>query len=124
MSTDKLTPSTTYAAIVGSIIVLLREEKKIDQATLAKSQNLSQSSWSRIERGESVINTEQLHSVALELGTTAGDILKRADELAAELKDRDFNILTAKSKKRNDGALAFFAGAALTALIVTLIVKK
>lgn len=122
MSNEKLSASTTYAAIVGRIIVLRREAKGMDQAALAKSQNLSQSSWSRLERGESVINTEQLHSVAQELGTTAGDILNEADDVAAELRTRNVEVQTSKSVK-GGGAMALIGIAALTALIVAVASK-
>lgn len=124
MSINDIKAGTTYAAIVGRVLVLEREEMQLEQSTVAKHMGLSQSSWSRIERGDSIINVEQLHTVAAYLKTTAHDILQKADEAAQTLQERAVNVQTAKDIKKGNGAIALIGIAALTALVLAAISSR
>lgn len=118
MANKKLQPSTTYAAIVGRILTQHRQRKGLEQGDLAKALGLGQSSWSRIERGDSIINIEQLYAASDILGVPANRILGEADDAARELQNRDVDVTTAKSIKESNGALALIGITALAALII------
>ena len=60
MSSGKLRPETTYQAVIGRVIVNFRKQLAVDQALLAGAAGVTQSTWSRIERGESSLSIEQL----------------------------------------------------------------
>ncbi len=86
-----LAPATSYPAIVGAVLVGLRERKKITQAELAARMGLAASTWSRIENGSSALSIDQLARVAQELEVRPGEIMEKADraqDVAAERKVR------------------------------------
>ena len=80
--TGRLRPATTYAVIVGQVLAVRRQHADIDQAAMAAGVGLSQSTWSRIERGASALSIEQLAAAARVLGTTPGALLGHADKTA------------------------------------------
>lgn len=120
----QLQPGTTYAAIIGRILVMKRDELFLEQADVARSMGLSQSSWSRIERGDSVINVEQLFAVSAVLQSSPSEILNEADRVVESLRSRNVEVQTAKQVKNNGGALALIGLGALAALVIGASSKK
>lgn len=120
----KLQPGTTYVAIIGRILVMKREALFLEQADVARGMGLSQSSWSRIERGDSVINVEQLFGVSEILRSSPSEILKEADTVVASLRSRNVEVQTAKQVKSNSGALALIGLGTLAALVIGASGKK
>ncbi len=123
MSTSQLKPGTTYPAIVGQILVSYRETSPFEQAQLAQAVELSQSTWSRIERGESALTVEQLAKAAAALNTTAGEILAEADRAAAGLRKQGMNVLLTRPKSPVETGLAIIAVGALALLIARVLSK-
>ncbi|WNJ99923.1 helix-turn-helix transcriptional regulator [Thalassospiraceae bacterium LMO-JJ14] len=121
---ENLKPGTTYAAVLGRVLAHHREESGMEQKELASKLNLGQSAWSRIERGDSVINVEQLRSVAEVFGVSANKLIAEADEAADALAARDVQVQTAKSMKNGNDAIALIGLAALTALVFAALSKK
>ncbi|MCZ6764659.1 MAG: helix-turn-helix transcriptional regulator [Alphaproteobacteria bacterium] len=117
-----LATETTYAAVVGRVLVLLRRERRIRQSELAGAAGVGQSTWSRIEAGASALTVDQLGRVAKALGLDAGDILAKADESVAGLEAEGIKV----RRERSRGAHLALAliGAAALGLLVARILRK
>jgi transcriptional regulator with XRE-family HTH domain len=111
-----LASETTYAAIVGQVLVFLREGKNIRQSDLAAAAGIGQSTWSRIESGASAFSIDQLDRAATALDVRPADIMAQADDAAAALEAEGIRVRRdrATSKKL---ALALIGAAALAVLV-------
>lgn len=92
VSSQKTAIVTTSGAVLGALIVKLRTDKGMIQGDLAAAINISPSTWSRIERGESGLSIEQLKNVAKVLGVAPWHILKLADDEEKALRNRGIYI--------------------------------
>lgn len=124
MSSDNLKPATTYPAIVGRILVNLRKAAGIGQDELAESVGITQSTLSRVERGESALTVDQLARAAKRLGGKASNILEMADNAVEELNDQGINVQYERVHNGIDTGLVLIGAAALGALIAAIICKK
>lgn len=84
--------ATTSGAVLGALIVKLRDDRHISQKDLATAIGMSPSTWSRIERGDSGLSIEQLKKVAKVLELTPWYLLQLADEEEKALKERGIYI--------------------------------
>lgn len=82
-----LVPAATYPAIVGQVLASLRDRSQMSQADLAAAAGLKQAAWSKIERGLTALNVEQLMQVSKSLGLKPWQILQAADEAAQHVAD-------------------------------------
>lgn len=114
---------TSYPAIIGRILEYLRKEAGLDQDVIAKRLGLTQSAWSRIERGQSGISMEQLLRVSDVLGTEPHKIIADADSASLKLKE-DGIIIHPNIISKPDKAIAMLGLAALGLMIVAIIAKK
>ncbi len=124
MSINKLKPATTYPAIIGKILADLRKRALIGQDVVAGAMGITQSTLSRVERGESALTVEQLARAAKPLGETASSILTMADSAVLELNTQGINVSYERSKSEIDAGLVLIGAAALGALIATILSKK
>lgn len=124
MSSDDLKPATTYPAIVGRILVGLRKDSGIGQDELAESIGITQSTLSRVERGESALTVGQLARAAKRLGEKANSILFTADKAVEELNAQGINVQYDRASSGIDTGLVLIGAAALGALIATMISKR
>ncbi len=125
MSISNLKPETTYQSIIGRVIVSFRKKLSVDQISLASSVGVTQSTWSRIERGDSSMTVEQLASAAECLRVNPSTILSDTEKAIRELKSQGVIIKfnKASDKKDNSGA-AIIGAAALGALVGAAIMKS
>lgn len=112
MSNSKPTKVASYGSIVGSVIANYRKNKGIGQAEISSNSNLSQATWSRIERGTTAVNVSQLSEISALLNISPSQIISEADMMVEELINRGIEV-THYTQKDND--TMFFLGA--TALI-------
>ncbi|SEH04592.1 helix-turn-helix domain-containing protein [Candidatus Venteria ishoeyi] len=126
MSRDKIYPTTTYPSIVGQILARKRGEQRIEQAEIAAKVGVTQSTWSRIERGESAFTIEQLAKAAKALGCKPHNILEDADRAKVQLRDQGVEIQDSRidKKKQMTNGLAIIGAAALGGLIGVALTKK
>lgn len=114
---------TSYPAILGRILEHLRKDAGYDQGELADKLGLTQSAWSRIERGQSGLSMEQLVKVSNVLNTKPHNIIADADYATEKLKNDGVtvhpNILT-----NSDKIIAALSLAALGALVLAILTKK
>ena len=124
MSNNNLKPATTYPAIVGRILVSLRKNAGIGQDQLAEAIGITQSTLSRVERGESALTVEQLARAAQRLGDKASNILEKADDAVEELNSQGINVQYERARSGVDTGLVLIGAAALGALIAVVLSKK
>lgn len=92
-TTPKMT--TTHRAVLGAVLQKLKKEGALDlkQSDLAEAAGVGASTWSRVEKGDNPLTTEQLRKVAARLGTRPSTILALAEESAKELEAKGIAVL-------------------------------
>lgn len=113
----QLNPETTYPAIVGRVLASTREVFPLEQSELAARLGINQSTWSRIERGETALTVEQLAKAATALGTTAGRILIDADNAVEGLREQGVKVHFGRPKGAAKTGMALIGLAALAFLV-------
>jgi len=129
LKTMSLQNVTTHQAVLGAVIARLRSDSGLKQTDLAEALGITPSAYSRLEKGESAMSTEQLRLLAERLKVSASHILELTDEASAALSD-DSGV-TVKSLSREAwtaGAMVAagfmpIAGAVLGALVGNLLQK-
>jgi len=112
---------TTYSILVGNVISRWRKIQNFDQTALAQEVGVSQSTWSRIERGQIAITAEQLLRVADALGGQPTTILAEADRLRSELKNKEnVEVVSSKEAEGMGVGAALLTAAAIGVLIAAL----
>ena len=91
---------------------------------MAATLGLTQSAWSRIERGQAPINIEQLAVVAHNLGTTPSALLTKADTVVAAARERGVHVADKREADPLAVGLAVIGVAALGAIIATALSKQ
>lgn len=124
MSSDSLKPATTYPAIVGRILVSLRKAAGIGQDELAESVGITQSTLSRVERGESALTVDQLARAAKRLDDKASNILEMADDAVEKLNAQGIKVQYERARSGVNTGLVLIGAAALGALIAAVLRKN
>ncbi|MCU7928725.1 MAG: helix-turn-helix domain-containing protein [Candidatus Thiodiazotropha sp. (ex Dulcina madagascariensis)] len=123
---------TSYSALLGQIIGSLRLQKGLEQADLAQALGISQASYSRLEGGKAQWSIDQLMAASKILGLEVGHILQILERRVADLAEAAnvevistsrANSRGAEERKNTSGG-AFLTGAALGALLATLITRR
>jgi transcriptional regulator with XRE-family HTH domain len=122
---------TTYSALLGQIVSFLRQQKGIEQAVLAEYLGVSQASYSRLESGKALWSIDQLMVVSNALGVGVADIIEILQRKAEDLSgSAHIDVIAAgRANSKGGGANngiggALLAGAALGALLATLITRS
>jgi len=124
LSTQILSPGTTYPAVVGGVVVKLRDKLDLKQGDLANAVGVTQATWSRIENGSSALTIEQLGLAAERLGKQPSEILRLADEASQQLKIQGIRVVPHRESGGIDSGIALIGAAALGALIAAIVLKK
>lgn len=101
-------PVVAYPALVGRLLVYRREELGLKQGALAEAIGLSQSAYSRLESGDSVLNLSQLRNVCSRLGLSPAQILHTADQYEAQLRRQGVDVVA--EKPANPAAISIGLG--------------
>lgn len=101
-------PIVTYPALVGKLLAQRRDQIGLKQGELAEALGLSQSAYSRLESGESVLNLTQLRNVCTHLGITPAQVLQAADQYEALLRRQGVEVVA--EKPTNAAAIAIGLG--------------
>lgn len=123
MSNNLPLNETTYPAIVGRILAAHREERQIEQSDIANQIGVSQSTWSRIERGETALTVEALARAAKVLGVSSSSVLDDADRAKEGLAQMDVKVLMDRPRSGGETALLLLSGAVLGFLIAKALAK-
>lgn len=109
--------TTTYTAITGSVIARLRRIAGLQQAVLAAQVGVNQSSWSKIERGETAISVEYLALLESSLGVKPGGVLTEADRVTAYAEAQGVRVFRQRSDLVAEALHGQLSGRALTGLM-------
>ncbi|KFX76725.1 helix-turn-helix domain-containing protein [Ralstonia solanacearum] len=101
-------PVVTYPALVGKLLAQRREEIGRKQGEVAVAVGMSQSAYSRLESGESVLNLSQLRNVCAELGTAPAQVLRNAEQCELQLRKQGVDVIAEKTI--NPAAIAIGLG--------------
>lgn len=116
-------PETSYPAVIGRVLEYMRKEAGFDQKVIAERLGLTQSAWSRIERGQSGISMEQLLRVSSVLGKEPHEIVADADQATSKLKE-DGIVVHPNIISKPDSTIAWLGLAALGLMVVAILSKK
>ena len=119
-----LSPETTYQAIVGSVLVGIRKELGVEQSALAKAVGVNQSTWSRIERGESALSIEQLFLAANHLQIKPSIVIRNSEKAVQSLRSQKVVVSVSKNMDKRVGqGVALIGASALGALVGAAIIR-
>jgi transcriptional regulator with XRE-family HTH domain len=104
-SSTAVKPTITYGALVGRIIEHRRKQLGLNQEPLATALGITQSAYSRLEKGQSVLTVTQLRMVAPHLKATAGQILDETDRYAIQFQRQGGEIIGEKEESSTAGLL-------------------
>ena len=115
--------TATYSMIVAQLLNRRREELGLSQAEFFGRSGLTQSTWSRINRGLSLFTLEEMRAACQALNLDMPDILGSADWAAAALPEHeDVEVLENLKGSENKSLLpTIIAGAALAFLIARIL---
>jgi transcriptional regulator with XRE-family HTH domain len=112
----------SYPEILGRTILKRRRELNIDQDTLAEKTGIPQSTISRIERGEALLNSEQITYIADALGMTPSEFWIQADTVRKAVEAQGASILRERvSREMVRSSPLLVTGAALGAVITAVL---
>lgn len=100
--------------MLGQVLKQVRQARNVQQTDLAAVLGLSQSAYSRLESGDSVLNAWQLRQCALELGTTPSALLAEVERMELQLTQSGVSIV---AEKKSNPAAAMLGIAFLVALL-------
>ena len=114
---------TSYPAIVGKLLENLRKDQNLRQQELAGLLGLTQSAWSRIERGQTGLSMDLLVRVCDVLGTSPHLLLGDADKARAGLLAQGIKVHP-HIIARPERMMAMLGLAALGMLIFAILGRK
>lgn len=109
-------PVVTYPVLVGKVLARQREIRGLKQGAIAEALGLSQSAYSRLESGESVLNLSQLRNISTQLHLQPAQVLSLADQYEAQLSLQGVAVIA--EKPNNPAAVAIGLGL-LAALLLS-----
>lgn len=121
---------TTYSAVLGVVLANLRKRLGVDQRDMADRMGLSQASYSRLEGGKSAFSVDQMFQAATALGIAADELNQQLNGTVLQLQANGVEVLpqlrgsTTQAKDEGIGLGHVLAGAALGALLISLLSKK
>lgn len=117
--------NTTYSMIVAQLLEDYRKQQALNQGDFFTRAGISQSSWSRINRGLSHFTLEEMRAACAVIGIKMQDVIEEADTASTLLpQEEDIQILENLKGSENKSLLpTIIAGAALGFLILRLLKK-
>lgn len=117
--------NTTYSMIVAQLLDGYRKEQGLNQGEFFARAGISQSSWSRINRGVSHFTLEEMRPACREIGVEMTEILEEANKAAEllPLKEGIHILENLKGSENKSFVPTIIAGAALGYLIFRLLKK-
>jgi transcriptional regulator with XRE-family HTH domain len=92
-------PAATYSQLLGQVVLQHRKARGLTQAQFADLLQLTQSGYSRLERGDTHFTAPQLRRAAEALGVMPAALLKVADDAARRLASQGVTVLDDRPKE-------------------------
>ena len=108
-------PKITYGEVLGKIVEHRRRQLDLTQEPFAKSLHITQSGYSRIEKGLTAVSVLQLQAIAQILKCPPAQLLTEADRYAQLLRAQGAEIVPDK-KDASQAALVIAVGLLLALL--------
>ena len=108
-------PAITYGRVLGAVVEHYRTQKSMTQQVMAAALGISQSAYSRLELGQSVMSVTQLRAIAAQLGMHVAVLLQHAEEYSAQLQQQGVRITDQKPESAAGVLIALGILAALVA---------
>lgn len=112
-------PSITYGALLGRIIEYRRKQLDVLQEPIANALGITQSAYSRLEKGQSAMTVTQLRTIASHVRGTPAQLLEETERYAALFRRQGGEIIGEKQESSAAGVLV-----ALGILAALLAAKK
>lgn len=123
------TEKTSFSAVLGVVLSNLRKNRGIEQGEMATRMGLSQPSYSRLEGGKSAFSVDQMYQAADAIGIGFEELNTRLIHNIRELQANGIQIVqpargnTVKAQNQSSDVGQLVAGAALGALLFSLLTK-
>lgn len=118
-----MTPATTFNQIVGQVVLHHRKKTDLTQAHVAEALGLSQSAYSRLERGEIAFTLPQFRTVADTLNVPLVDLLSHAEKGEKILEAQDVKVIVRRNCDGMGSGLLWLANQVLASAITTAVVQ-
>lgn len=96
--------TTSFPAVLGTVIANLRKEMDIGQSELALKLGITASTLSRIENGESAMTIDQLYVASEAFGVKPHQLLAAAEEVEEGLQKTGVDAVGERSKLANSNS--------------------
>lgn len=120
---------TSYSAVLGVVLANLRKINGVEQGDMATRMGLSQPSYSRLESGKSAFSVDQMFQAAKAMEIPFEELSNRLIHNIRELQENGIEVVqpvrgnTSKAQKQGNEVGQLVAGAALGALLFSLLTK-
>lgn len=84
---------SSFPALLGTIMAMKRKSLELTQEDMADTLGITISSWSRIERGETALNIEQLLLASKKLKIKTSELIREAECQEKILKEKGVKIV-------------------------------
>jgi transcriptional regulator with XRE-family HTH domain len=119
INSKQSTDIATFSMILVSLLTHSYQEKKWDQLKFFKETGFSSATWSRLMRGQSHFQIEDLRTACKVLGLKLSELIASAEEAEAKLTQTEgIKVVSKDTTKKDPNILpAVIAGAALMYLL-------
>jgi transcriptional regulator with XRE-family HTH domain len=107
----------TYPVVIGAMLAKLRKEKGLTQEELATAVDVTQATWSRIEKGAAAATIEQLALASDRLKIPVHQVLKLADDAVEVLQQQGIQVKRTRVDEGQNTGLLMVGAAAVGALL-------
>jgi transcriptional regulator with XRE-family HTH domain len=108
-------PQITYDELLGRIIAYRREQLGLLQEPFATALGITQSAYSRLEKGQSAMTVTQLRTIAPLVRATPGKLLEETDTYALTFQRQGGELI--KEKQDSSAAPLLVALGLLAAML-------
>lgn len=119
------THHTTYSMIVAQLLNEKREMLGLSQSEFLQKSGLTQSSWSRINRGLSYFTLEELKAACRSLSTDLASVIQDAEQVSSQLpKTEGVEVVETTKAAENKSMLPTIIAATALAFLISRLLKK
>ncbi len=113
--TSTVKPKITYDELLGRVIEHRRRQLGVLQAPIAEALEVTQSAYSRLEKGQSAMSVSQLRTVASHVGTSSAGLLDEVERYADQFRRQGGEII--REKQDSTAAALLIAFGVLAAIL-------
>ncbi|HKT72546.1 MAG TPA: helix-turn-helix transcriptional regulator [Steroidobacteraceae bacterium] len=104
-SATTVKPKIAYGALLGRVIEHHRTLRRVHQEQMASTLRVTQSAYSKLEKGQSSITVVQLNAVAARLKVPSATLLQDTERYAVRLRQQGVEITDEKQDSSAAGLL-------------------